>query len=73
MRYPGAGSYEVRWGQMPAGGGMPTAWTSQPLKTVKTPATISGLTPGTTYVIQARAVTKIGYSQFGQPILQMVI
>src|SRR5439155_16457552 len=39
----------------------------------KTAATISGLTPGTTYVIQARAVTKAGYTEYGQPILQMVI
>jgi hypothetical protein len=73
MRYPGAASYEVRWGQVSAGGGMPTAWNSLPLANVKTPATISGLTPGTTYVIQARAVTKAGYTDYGQPIAQMVI
>ena len=73
MRYPGAASYEVRWGQAPAGGGRPAAWSSQPLANVKTPATISGLTPGTPYVIQARAVTKTGYTDYGQPIMQMVI
>ena len=73
MRYPGAASYEVRWGQVSAGGGMPTAWTTLPLANVKTPATISGLTPGTTYLIQARAVTKAGYTDYGQPIAQMVI
>ena len=33
MRYPGAASYEVRWGQVSAGGGMPTAWNSQPWRT----------------------------------------
>jgi hypothetical protein len=73
MKYPGAASYEVRWGGAPAGGGVPTAWSSQPLPNVKTPATISGLTPGTTYVIQARAVIKTGYTDYGQPVLHMVI
>ena len=73
MKYPGASSYEVRWGAAPAGGGVPTAWSSQPLPNVKTPATISGLIPGTTYVIQARAVIKTGYTDYGQPVLHMVI
>ena len=73
MKYPGAASYEVRWGQVSAGGGMPTAWNSQPLANVKTPVTISGLTPGTTYLIEARAVTKAGYTDYGQPIAQTVI
>jgi hypothetical protein len=73
VRYPGAASYEVRWAQLPAGGTLPTAWSSLPSANVRTPVTISGLTPGTTYVIQARAVTKTGYSEYGQPILQMVI
>jgi hypothetical protein len=61
------------WGQTPAGGGTPATWTSQPLANVRTRATISGLTPGTTYVIQARAVTKAGYTDYGQPVTQMVL
>ena len=73
MKYPGALSYEVRWGQATAGGGARATWSSQPVANSKTAATISGLTPGTTYVIQARAVTKAGYTEYGQPILQMVI
>jgi|ERR1051326_8552995 hypothetical protein len=73
MKYPGAASYEIRWGQVPAGGGTPATWSSQPLANVKTPATISGLTPGTTYVIQARAVTTTGYTDYGQPVAHMVI
>ena len=36
------------------------------------PVTISGLTPGTAYEFQARAVTKAGYSDYGQPITHMV-
>jgi hypothetical protein len=43
------------------------------LANVKTPATISGLTPGTVYIIQARAVTKAGYTDYGQPVTKMVI
>src|SRR5262249_21783310 len=73
VKDPGAASYELRWGQAPAGGGTPAAWNSQPLANVRTPATISGLTPGTTYIIQVRAVTKAGYSDYGQPLAQMVL
>jgi hypothetical protein len=73
MKFPGAASYEVRWAQAPAGGGTSAVWNSQPLANVRTPATISGLTPGTTYVIQARAVTKAGYTDYGQPVNQMVL
>ena len=73
MRYLGAASYEIRWAPVPAGGGAPTTWTSMPLANVKAPVQISGLTPGTTYAIQARAVTKDGYSDYGQPITHMVI
>jgi len=51
---------------------MPATWSSQPLAKVRT-VTISGLTPGITYVIQARAVTQTGYTDYGQPIMQMVI
>src|SRR2546426_8859776 len=51
---PKASSYELRYG---AGGtgGTPGTWITQLVTTVKTPATLSGLTPGTTYVFQARA------------------
>jgi Fibronectin type III domain len=73
VKSPGAASYEVRWGQAPAGGGQPTAWNSQPVANVRTPVTISGLTPGAAYVIQARAVTKAGYTDYGQPLTQIAI
>jgi hypothetical protein len=59
-------------GAVPAGGGAPSAWSSLPLAGVKTPATISGLTPATACAIQARAVTKAGYSDYGQPIVKIV-
>src|SRR5262249_10805465 len=61
---PGAGSYEVRWGVPGPGGALPTAWTSQPARLAKPPALLTGLTPGTTYVIQVRAVLKAGYTDW---------
>jgi hypothetical protein len=72
VKYPGAASYEIRWAPVPAGGGAPSAWTTLPLAGVRIPATISGLTPATAYAIQARAVTKAGYSDYGQPIVKIV-
>src|SRR6202521_852423 len=54
---PGAGSYELRWAPVPAGG-VPIAWVSQPINKVRSATIISGLTPGTVYAFQARAVVK---------------
>jgi hypothetical protein len=44
-----------------------------PVGTIKIPATITGLTPGTTYVFQARAVTHDGYSNWGDPIARIAV
>ncbi len=68
-----AASYEVRWAPVPAGGGAPTAWSSQPLSNVKAPAVISGLTPGTAYVFQARALINNVFSDYSQPITKMAV
>jgi hypothetical protein len=67
---PNAGSYEVRWSPVPAGGA-PTAWTSQPIMNVRSAAVVSGLTPGTTYAFQSRAVTQSGYTDWSDSVLQM--
>jgi hypothetical protein len=48
-----AGSYEVRWAPVPAGG-VPTAWTTQPILNVRSETVVSGLTPGTTYAFHVR-------------------
>ena len=45
---PGAGSYELRWAPVPAGG-VPTAWTTQPVVSARSATLVTGLTPGTTY------------------------
>jgi hypothetical protein len=73
VKFPHAASYEVRWSPMPAGGGTPKTWSTQPLSNVKAPAVISGLTPGTAYVFQARAVINNGYSDYSQPITKIAV
>jgi len=70
MKYPDAGSYELRWAPVPAGG-VPTAWISQPITSIRTATTISGLTPGTTYAFQARAVVNSSYTDYGDSVTQM--
>jgi hypothetical protein len=73
MKFPGAKSYLVQWGIPGPGGALPTTWSSMPVANLKTPATITGLTPGTTYVFQARAVTQNGYSNWGDPIARIAV
>jgi hypothetical protein len=70
VRYPGAGSYELRWAPVPAGG-VPSAWIMQPITNVRSATIISGLTPGTVYAFQARAVVKSAYTDFGDSVTQM--
>ena len=63
---PKASSYEIRYAA--ANSPTPTQWSSIGVPKVKTPATITGLTPGTTYNFQARALTKDGYTDWSDPI-----
>ena len=73
MKYPGAVSYEVRWAQVNADG-TPGAWTTQPIGQIKSPSTISGLKPATTYVFQARAVKKTGaYSDWSASVTRVAV
>ena len=67
---PGAGSYEVRWSPVPAGG-VPTAWTTQPITSLRSPTVISGLTPGTIYAFQGRAVIQSAYTDWSDSVNQM--
>jgi hypothetical protein len=63
---PKASSYEIRY--VAANSPAPAQWTSVGVPKVKTPATITGLTPGTTYNFQARALTKDGYTDWSDSI-----
>src|SRR5437899_2098209 len=72
MKFPGAASYLVQWA--PVGSeGAPGSWTTKPAAAVRPPVLISGLTPGTTYVFQARAVTKTGYSDWSESVTRIAV
>ncbi len=64
-------------GEEPAEGGrrkapdVPGSWTTKPAAAVRPPVLISGLIPGTTYVFQARAVTKAGYSDWSESVTRV--
>src|SRR5262249_39494619 len=58
---PRAGSYELRWAPVPAGG-VPGTWTNQPITSLRSATVVTGLTPGTTYAFQARAVIHSAYT-----------
>jgi hypothetical protein len=66
----GAGSYQLRWAPVPAGG-VPSEWTAQPIMNVKSATVVTGLTPGTTYTFQARALTQSGYTDWSDSVTQI--
>jgi Fibronectin type III domain len=70
VRVPGAGSYELRWAPVPAGG-VPSQWTNQPITNVRSAAVVTGLTPGTNYAFQARAVIQSAYTDWSDSVTQI--
>jgi hypothetical protein len=72
MKYPGGISYEVRWAPAIAGGN-PSTWASQPVGLLRPATLISGLTPGTAYVFQVRAVIKTGYTDWSDSVTRMAV
>jgi hypothetical protein len=61
----GASSYEIRTAVANA---TPQVWTSAPASSVKAPIVVSGLTPATTYLLQARALVKQTYTDWSDSI-----
>jgi hypothetical protein len=58
--------YEVRY--MPANAGAATTWTTVPLSNVKSMVALKGLTPATTYLIEARALVGSRFTDWSDPI-----
>lgn len=65
-----AASYELHYGAVPAGGGPPAAWTTLPLASTKA-TVIYGLTSGTNYTFQVRALGLLGHTDFSDPVTRM--
>jgi hypothetical protein len=62
----GAVSYEARYATVPAAGAAPT-WTSI-VQTSPKGFTVTGLTPGTAYQFQVRALGRLGYSDWSETV-----
>ncbi len=71
MKFLGAVSYVVQFA--PVVNGVVGSWTSKPVAGIKPPFLITGLIPGTTYVFQARALTKTGYSDWGESVTRIAV
>jgi hypothetical protein len=64
--FPKASSYEVRYS--PANSGPTPSWMLASASTVKTPLVLTGLTPGTTYLLQARALVKNTFTDYSDSV-----
>jgi hypothetical protein len=67
LKFPGAVSYDMQFAPVPAGGA-PTAWTNMPIAGVRSATTVVGLTPGTNYAFQVRALLKTGYTDWSDSV-----
>jgi hypothetical protein len=66
-----ARTYDVRFGVMAGGNTMPASWTIATFGRARTPALITGLTPGATYAFQVRAFGAAGHTEWSQPATRM--
>ena len=64
---PKALSYDLHYGTVTAPGTPPASWTTQ-LVTGSKRVTISNLTPGGTYAFSVRALGRLGYTDWSDPI-----
>ena len=65
-----AGSYDLRFGPS-ANSGLPTTWTTKSMTSVKTPLVLDGLTPGTIYAFEARALVGNQFTDWTDPVTFM--
>lgn len=66
----GALTYQLRWAPVGPGGTLGN-WTEQPVGKTKPPALVTGLTPGSAYVFQVRAVTNSGYTDWSESVTRI--
>ncbi len=66
VKTPGAVSYELRWAPVSAAGS-PAEWRNLPIANTRD-TSVAGLTPGTTYVFQSRALTKSGLTDWSDSV-----
>jgi hypothetical protein len=71
MAIIGALSYELRWAALVGPAGTPGNWTNQPVGKIKPATVVNGLTPGTAYAFQARAVTNSGYTDWSESVTRI--
>jgi len=69
----GARSYVIQYGPLGPGGTPPTTWASTPAVKSRPASLITGLTPGTTYAFQVRALGPEGYTDWSPSVTRMVI
>jgi hypothetical protein len=67
----GAHNYEVHFA--PVINGLPGTWTTETLAIARKPLTVTGLSPGTTYVFQVRAFGKAGWTDWSASATRMAI
>ena len=69
---PGASSYEIRRAPVGADGTIGT-WTTQSISNTRPPATITGLTPGTTYAFQVRSLVDSKFSDWSDTVIRVCV
>ena len=67
---PKAANYEIRCGAV-VNGAPPSSWTGKTVIAVRPPVSFQGLTPGTVYAFQVRAMNKVGYTDWTDSITCM--
>ena len=70
VKVPDAVSYELRWAPV-ASGGSPGDWTNLPIAAIRPATSVTGLIPGTTYVFEARALTRSGLTEWSDSITRI--
>ena len=65
--------YEIRYGQVGAGGAAPSTFQTATVAKVRKPVPIENLTPGTTYMFQVRAFGVLGFTDWSNTVQRMCI